>query len=83
MKSICSYEVLVSTFQTESCQSEDKTVCNSENLLSIYYNTGYHHEETVRSSENLAPNRQTTPCHVQDAGSVFSAFVPLSDRLSS
>jgi hypothetical protein len=83
MKSICSYEVLVSTYQTQSCQSEDKTVCNSENYLSIYYTTGYHHEEIFCSSENLAPNRQNTPCHVQDAGSVCSAFVPLSDRMSS
>jgi len=35
MKSICSYEVLVSTYQRESCQSEDKAVCNSENFLTI------------------------------------------------
>jgi len=83
MNGICSYEALVSTYQRESCQSEDKAVCNSENLLSVYYTTGYHHEETVFSSENLASNRQTIPCHVQHAGSVCSALVPLSDHMPS
>jgi hypothetical protein len=73
---ICSYEALVSTYQTESCQPEDKAVCNSENFVSTYHTTGSHYKQAVRSSENLAPNRQTTPCHVQDAGSECSALVP-------
>jgi hypothetical protein len=63
--------------------SEDKAVCNSEKNLSIYHTTGYHHEETVCSSENLVPNRQATPCHVQYAGSVCSALVLLSEHMSS